>query len=96
MNIHFEFRFRRTHTLPEFGRVFGSVQAKTDSAGKEFLKQFLKFFKNHLDGPDWGEQFGVYPEGTGWRFTISMTSQGLSKYDAAKGYDESCSAFLNS
>ena len=25
-----------------------------------------------LIGPDWGEQFGVYPNGEGWRFTVSL------------------------
>ena len=40
----------RTHPLPNFGRVFGSIYSRDDTSGREFLKKFLNFYKNHLIG----------------------------------------------
>ena len=40
----------RTHPLPNFGLVAGSIFARDDTSGREFLKKFLNFYKNHLIG----------------------------------------------
>ena len=53
----------RTHPLPKkFGAIFGGVQASSDEAFTILVETFLDFYKTHLLGVHYGEQFGLSPD----------------------------------
>ena len=72
----------RTHPLPEyFGAVTGAVKSKNQQSGKELVKEFFDFYKEHLIGPNWGEQVGIHPDGDGIRLDIHMLAANLTEKD---------------
>lgn len=68
-----------THDLPEhFGGAWGSVQASSDEAYRSLVAEVLRFYRDHLLGPHWGEQIRFEPDR---RVRFNLVSQGL---DAAQ------------
>ena len=50
----------RTHELPEyFGAVLGQIEGADDEAFRELVAYFLRFYKDSLWNPHWGERFSV-------------------------------------
>jgi Berberine and berberine like len=46
-----------THELPQFfGGVSGGIRAKSDSAYRRLIDEFLRFYEKTLFNPHWGEQ----------------------------------------
>ncbi|WP_426269885.1 FAD-dependent oxidoreductase [Dyella kyungheensis] len=69
-----------THDLPDtFGAVFGSVQADSDQAYRALLAQTMRFYRDALFNPHWGEQLTFHGDNT---LHLSMVFQGLSKQEA--------------
>ena len=67
----------RTRELPDFfGAVFATIQAKSDTAFRDLLHEFIDFYRDHLFNPHWGET--VSCRGTN-ELAITMVFQGLAK-----------------
>jgi len=65
----------RTHSLPAyFGGAQGKIQARSDTAFRRLVRQFLDFYSEHLFNPNWGEQIILHPDNT---LKLSMNCQGL-------------------
>ena len=65
----------RTHELPEFfGSAEGTIKADTDAAFLRLIARFLKFYRDSLFNPHWGESVKIKPDNT---LEISMVCQGL-------------------
>jgi FAD/FMN-containing dehydrogenase len=69
-----------THELPDtFGAVFGSVQADSDEAYRALVAQTMRFYRDALFNPHWGEQLKFHGDNT---LHLSMVFQGLSQQEA--------------
>ena len=67
----------RTHDLPDtFGAVFGAIQADSDEAYRALAAEALRFYRDALCNPGWGEQIGFRGERT---MQVSMVFQGLDR-----------------
>lgn len=67
----------RTHDLPEsFGGAFGVIEAGSRDAMVRLVDQFLRFFGEHLDNPQWGGRACVLTEN---RLDLAMYCQGLEE-----------------
>ncbi len=65
----------RTHDLPEyFGYAGGTIKAKSDAAFMHLITHFIRFYREQLFNPHWGEHVHFGPDNT---LEISMVSQGL-------------------
>ena len=54
-----------THELPKtLGGFMGSIQAKNDAAYRALIEQFLRFYPDHINNPNWGETVRFTPENT--------------------------------
>ena len=70
----------RTHELPEyFGGVFGTIQAKSDSAFRTLMNRILEFYRDQLFNPHWGEQIRFEPDNS---IQLAMVFQGLNQAQA--------------
>jgi hypothetical protein len=69
-----------THELPDtFGAVFGVIQADSDQAFRELIGQTMRFYREALFNPRWGEQLKFHG---GNMLHLSMIFQGLSQQEA--------------
>src|SRR5262249_29636870 len=67
----------RTHDLPEpFGGAKGTVRAHSDQAFRKLILRMIRFYRDNLLNPHWGEQLRIGP---GNSLEISMVSQDLAK-----------------
>lgn len=65
----------RLHDLPEFfGAANLRVKAASDDAYRRLIREFVRFYHEHLFNDHWGEQASVNPDNT---LEIKMTSHGL-------------------
>jgi hypothetical protein len=65
----------RTRELPEtFGAVFGAISAASDEDWRALVLEVLRFYREALFNPHWGEQVSFHGER---RVDISMVFQGL-------------------
>jgi len=70
----------RTHALPDtFGGVSLAVRADSDGAWHDLVVEMLRFYRDALCNPHWGEQIAFRGERT---LRVSMVVQGLAKDDA--------------
>jgi FAD/FMN-containing dehydrogenase len=66
----------RTHDLPTFsGAAWGMIKARSDAAYARLIAEFVRFYRDHLLNPHWGEQVSLRPDNT---LEISMNCLGLS------------------
>ena len=69
----------RTRELPEtFGGAGGRIKARSDAAYARLVAYTLRFYRDHLWNPHWGEQIEFVPDG----IKVSMVFQGLSTAEA--------------
>lgn len=74
----------RTRELPEFfGGVFGTITARTDSAYRALLGQIIRFYRERLLNPHWGEQIRFEPGNT---VRLTMLFQGLNRSQAEEAW----------
>jgi FAD/FMN-containing dehydrogenase len=67
----------RTRDLPDFfGAVVATIQAKSDTAFRDLIREFIDFYRDHLFNPHWGET--VSSRGNN-ELAITMVFQGLAK-----------------
>jgi FAD/FMN-containing dehydrogenase len=72
----------RTHDLPKsFGGASASISARSDAAFERLIASFVKFYRESLLNPHWGEQVHFGPGNT---LEISMVSQGLERDELAQ------------
>ncbi|WP_114238845.1 FAD-binding oxidoreductase [Dyella sp. C9] len=70
----------RTHELPAtFGAVFGAIHANTDEAYRALIVQAMRFYREALFNPHWGEQLVFRGDNT---LRLSMVFQGLDQATA--------------
>ena len=70
----------RTRELPEFfGGAFGTITASSDRAYQELLTQIVRFYRDRLFNPHWGEQIRFL---SGNQVQMSMLFQGLDQAQA--------------
>lgn len=70
----------RTHDLPEvFGGAFATIQALSDDAFRRLIGLTLRFCREALVDPRWGEQLRFRPDNT---LDIAMVFQGLDQAGA--------------
>lgn len=70
----------RTHELPEyFGGVFGTIQAKSETAYRALMNRILEFYRDQLFNPHWGEQIRFEPDNS---LQLAMVFQGLNQQQA--------------
>jgi FAD/FMN-containing dehydrogenase len=70
----------RTHELPDtFGAVFGAIKADTDEGYRALLAFTLRFYRDALFNPHWGEQMQFRGNNI---VKLSMVFQGLSQQQA--------------
>jgi FAD/FMN-containing dehydrogenase len=66
-----------THALPErFGAVNLKVRANSDEAYQKLMVATLRFYRDHLANPNWGEQMVLNSDGT---LEVKMLFQGIDK-----------------
>ena len=71
----------RTRELPDyFGGVFGTIRANSDTAFRKLTAETVRFYRDDLFNPHWGEQIHF---GRDNRLRISMVSQGLNRQKEA-------------
>lgn len=69
----------QTHDLPDtFGAVFGAIQADSDASYRELIAQAMRFYRDALFNPHWGEQMKFHQN----VLHLSMVFQGLSQHEA--------------
>jgi FAD/FMN-containing dehydrogenase len=67
----------RTHDLPAtVGAVFGEIQADSEEAYRALASETLRFYRDALCNPHWGEQIGFRDER---RMSVSMVFQDLDR-----------------
>jgi FAD/FMN-containing dehydrogenase len=72
----------RVHDLPEFfGGANFTIKAASDDAYRSLIREFVRFYREHLFNEHWGEQAHVNPDNT---LVISMISHGLDTVQAKK------------
>ncbi|WP_448095780.1 FAD-binding oxidoreductase [Luteibacter yeojuensis] len=70
----------RTHDLPDtVGAVFGEIQADSEEAYRALASETLRFYRDALCNPHWGEQIGFRDER---RMSLAMVFQGLDHASA--------------
>ena len=70
----------KTHPLPTFfGGAFGAVEASTSEAYKKLIAAFLRFYRDKLFNPHWGETVRFRRDNT---LDIEMVFQGLDQETA--------------
>ena len=70
-----------THDLPEFfGYSAGTIKARSDSAFRQLIAQFVGFYHDSLFNSHWGESIKITPDNT---LGLSMVCQGLDNERAA-------------
>src|SRR5215475_13917859 len=53
----------KTHALPNFlGAAFGAIKANSDAAFKRLMSEFMRFYRDKLFNPTWGEQVKFRPD----------------------------------
>ena len=71
----------RTRELPEqFGAVFFTIKAASDTAYRALIAQAIAFYGSTLFNPHWGEQIAF---NTGNTLDVKMVFQGLTQQQAA-------------
>ncbi|WP_243039025.1 FAD-binding oxidoreductase [Dyella sedimenti] len=69
-----------THELPAtFGAVFGTIRADSDAAYRALVAQAMRFYRDALFNPHWGEQLVFGSDNT---LRLSMVFQGLEQAQA--------------
>jgi hypothetical protein len=72
----------RLHDLPEFfGTASFTVKAPSDDAYRHLIREFVRFYREHLLNNHWGEQIHVKPDNT---LEIRMSCAGLDREQAKK------------
>ncbi|HEX4200862.1 MAG TPA: FAD-binding oxidoreductase [Chthoniobacterales bacterium] len=67
----------RTRDLPDFfGVVIATIQAKSDTAFRDLIHEFIDFYRDHLFNPHWGETVSCSGNN---QLAITMSVQGLAK-----------------
>jgi FAD/FMN-containing dehydrogenase len=67
----------RTRDLPDFfGAVIATIQAKSDTAFRDLIGEFIDFYRDHLFNPHWGEIVSFRGNN---ELSIRMVFQGLAK-----------------
>jgi FAD/FMN-containing dehydrogenase len=67
----------RTRDLPDFfGAVIATIQAKSDSAFRDLIHEFVDFYRDDLFNPHWGETVSFRPNN---ELAITMVFQGLAR-----------------
>jgi FAD/FMN-containing dehydrogenase len=67
----------RTRDLPDFfGAVIATIQAKSDTAFRDLIHEFIDFYRDHLFNPHWGETASLRGNN---ELAITMVFQGLAK-----------------
>jgi FAD/FMN-containing dehydrogenase len=67
----------RTRDLPDFfGAVVATIQAKSDTAFRDLLREFIDFYRDHLFNPHWGETVSFRGNN---QVSITMVFQGLTR-----------------
>jgi len=70
----------KTHALPDyFGAVFATIRAASDGAYRRLIAQFVRFYRDSLFNPHWGESVSFSPDNT---LRIGMVFQGLTQSQA--------------
>lgn len=70
----------RTRELPDyFGGVFGTIEAASESAFRELTGRLVRFYRDQLFNPHWGEQIRF---GADRSVSIQMVFQGLRHEEA--------------
>ena len=70
----------RTHPLPNFfGRVQGTIRAKSDEAFRELIRKVVCFYREALFNPHWGEQIALR---SGKILDFNMVFQALDQKEA--------------
>jgi FAD/FMN-containing dehydrogenase len=72
----------RLHDLPKFlGVANFTIKASSDEAYRRLLREFIRFYREHLFNDHWGEQVHIKPDNS---LVISMSSYGLTTTEANK------------
>jgi FAD/FMN-containing dehydrogenase len=67
----------RTRELPDlFGAVFGRIKANSDAAFRRLIEQTLRFYRETLFNPGWGEQIAIRPDNS---IQLAMLFQGFDQ-----------------
>jgi FAD/FMN-containing dehydrogenase len=70
----------KTHELPNFlGGTFGAVKAHSDEAFTRLMSEFMRFYRDKLFNPTWGEQVKFRPSN---ELEIAMVFQGIDQVTA--------------
>jgi FAD/FMN-containing dehydrogenase len=70
----------RTRELPPtLGIVFATIRAQSDGAFRDLIARMIRFYRERLFNPHWGEQIAFEPTNT---VRIGMVFQSLSRRDA--------------
>jgi FAD/FMN-containing dehydrogenase len=70
----------RTHDLPDtFGALFGAIRADSDEAYRALAAEALRFYRDALCNPHWGEQIAFRGERS---MQVTMVFQGLDQAEA--------------
>ncbi|MBV8417236.1 MAG: FAD-dependent oxidoreductase, partial [Verrucomicrobia bacterium] len=70
----------KTHLLPNFfGRVQGTISAKSDDAFRELIRRVVRFYRGALFNSHWGEQIALR---SGNILEFNMVFQGLDQKEA--------------
>ncbi|HHT0593494.1 TPA: FAD-binding protein [Legionella anisa] len=79
----------QTHDLPAlFGKVKGTIKAKSDAAYTKLIDYFIHFYRLNLHNEHWGEQVTLTPNN---KMNFSLVFIGLNKTEA----DQLWQPFLN-
>jgi FAD/FMN-containing dehydrogenase len=67
----------RTRDLPDFfGAVVATIQAKSDTAFRDLIHEFIDFYRDQLFNPHWGETVSFRANN---ELSVTMVFQGLAK-----------------
>jgi FAD/FMN-containing dehydrogenase len=70
----------KTHPLPNFlGGAFGNIQASTPEAYRLLIAEFMRFYRDKLFNPHWGESVRLRRDNV---LDIEMVFQGLDQNEA--------------
>jgi len=68
------------HELPEFvGAASFTIKAKSDTAYRQLIRDFVIFYREHLFNDHWGEQVALAPDNS---LVVNMVSHGLATQQA--------------
>lgn len=72
----------QTHELPAlFGKVKGTITAKSDAAYAKLIHYFIHFYRLNLNNEHWGEQISLAPNN---KMNFSLVFVGLNKAEVDK------------